>query len=165
MKLITILLAFTYNGLLMAQEFKDSLYLHLYNYQLISGEIKINDIDVKDLKSSFYVKELAENENIDSFKIYKFYNLRYTESLTDFLVIEGENIEIYNLFSYRSLIEKILDLNICDKKKLVWVKEMLKIYDDFNNIDIGNNIMRKQYGKYKYFIPLNNMKNESSFIK
>jgi hypothetical protein len=143
------------------QEFNDSLYFHLYNYQIISGELK-SKIDRQSLNKSFNIEELVDKTNTGCFKIYKFYNLIYEESSISFLIIQNEKVEIYNILSYSALIERILDESTCNENtKVLLIKEVLKILRHYyEDADMGSLVMRKDYGKYLYFIPLKKLKNK-----
>ncbi len=148
------------------QEFQDSLYFHLYNYQVLTGELELG-LNLDELDHSFNIENLIDSSNTETFSIYKFYNLKYEESLMSFLIVEEENVEIYDILSFDVLIERILDLNICnEEKKILWVKEVLKIlrnyYEDAN---MENLVVEKVYGKYHYFIPLKNLKSKEGIVK
>lgn len=149
------------------QEFSDSLYLHLYNFQVIKGELQSGDVDMKDLSKSFYIQELIEGANSETFSIYKFYNLKYEEALISFLIIEKQKIEIYDILSFSAFIERVLDESPCNEKtKILWIKEVLKIRRDYyDEADMGYLEMQKDYGKYHYIIPLRNLKNEKGIIE
>jgi hypothetical protein len=149
----------------LGQAFNDSLYLHLYNYQVINGELKDTELRGRNLKDCFYIKDLVDSTNFDLFKIYKFHNLEQQEALTSFLVVENEIIEIYDILSFDALIERILDSPICEKRKTIWVKEIIKkvriFYEDF---DMERLVIKKDYGRYHYFIPLLNFKNSKGIF-
>jgi hypothetical protein len=148
------------------QVFTDSLYFHLYNYQIITGELKTN-LNLDELEREFNIESLVDSTNTETFSIFKFYHLKYEDPLTSFLIIEKDNIEIFDILSFDILIEKILDVTtIKERTKTLWIKEVLKIlrfyYEDS---DMERLVMRKDYGKYHYFISLKNLKNKDGIIK
>lgn len=148
------------------QVFTDSLYLHLYNYQVIKGELKAG-LDLSELSNSFNIEELVDSINTETFSIFKFYHLEYEESLTSFIIIEKDNIEIYDILSFDVLIEKILDCSsFSEKSKALCIKEVLKILRDYYEVvDMERLVIQKDFGKYHYFIPIMNMKNKEGIIK
>ena len=147
------------------QDFPDSLYLHLYNYEVIKGELKAG-LDESDLSTSFYIEELIDSSNTEAFGVFKFYHLKYEEPLTSFLIIERDNIEIYDLLSFDTLIEKILDASIDEKLKGIWIKEVLRMLRSYYEVvDMEKLVVQKDFGKYHYFIPLSNLKNKEGIIR
>ncbi|MDR2841153.1 MAG: hypothetical protein LBV75_07870 [Paludibacter sp.] len=150
-----------------AQEFKDSLYIHLYDFQIITGELNPNDLDLNDLSRYYYIGELVESANTKAFGIYVFYNLKFSHSVSSFLIIEDENYEIYDIFSSDDLIEKILDLKCCDETtKKDWIKAILNNLRSFNEkFELGELTLRKKYGKYHYIFALKNLKNDKGIIE
>lgn len=164
-KVFILITLFLNNSFVKGQVFPDSLYLHLYNYQIIKGELK-SDLNLEKLSAIFNVEELIDNTNTKDFSIYKFYHLEYEEPLTSFIIIEQSSIEIYDLLSYSTLIEKVLDASINDKLKGIWIKEILRNLRSFYEVvDMTKLIMQKDYGKYHYYIPISNIKNNEGIIK
>jgi len=148
------------------QVITDSLYLHLYNYQVIKGELKTG-LDLNELSNSFNIEELVDSINTETFRIFKFYHLEYEDPLTSFLIIEKDNIEIYDILSFDVLIEKILDVSsFSEKSKALCIKEVLKLRRDYYEVvDMERLVIQKNFGKYHYFIPIMNMKNKEGIIK
>lgn len=151
-----------------AQTFDDSLYIHLYNFQVIKGEVKDTELKGKSIKAFFRIENLIDIDTANSelFRIYKFHNLEHEEALTSFLVVEKDVTEIYDIQSFDALVERILDANVCEKIKTKWVKEILKMqriyYEDF---DMGRLVIQKDYGSYHYFIPISNIKKKEGILK
>ncbi len=148
------------------QVITDSLYLHLYNYQVIKGELK-SDLDSNELSNFFNIEELVDSINTETFCIFKFYHLEYEDPLTSFLIIEKDNIGIYDILSYDVLIEKILDVSyFSERSKALCIKEVLKTLREYYEVvDMERLVTRKVYGKYHYFIPVMNIKNKNGIIK
>jgi hypothetical protein len=146
-------------------EFPDSLYLHLYNYQVIKGELE-GGLDLSNLRKSFNIEVLVDNTNTKTFSIFKFYHLKYEDPITSFLVIEKDKTEIYDILSFDILIEKIFDVSSIDEKsKSLWTKEIFRILRNFFEIyDMERLVIKKDFGKYHYFIPLTNLKNKQGII-
>lgn len=142
------------------QVITDSLYLHLYNYQVIKGELKPG-LDLNELGNSFNIENLIDGINTETFSIFKFYHLEYEEPLTSFLIIEKDNIEIFDIQSFDVLIEKILEVSsINDKSKALCIKEILKMLRKYYEVvDMERLVIQKNFGKYHYFIPVMNIKN------
>jgi|GEM_PF-3547626 len=159
-----VILLFSNRGF--TQECNDSLYLHLYNYQIIRGELE-EGLDLNELSNSFNVEDLVENTNTEQFSIFKFYNLVHEESSISFLIIEKNNVEIYDILSFCILIEKILDSPSCGEElKKIWIKEVLKLRRSYYElVDIERLVVEKNYGKYLYLIPVVNLKNKEGIIK
>lgn len=148
------------------QNFPDNLYLHLYNYQVIKGELKPG-LDLNNLSKSFNIEELVDNINTEVFSIFKFYHLEYEDPIISFLIIEKDKVEIYDILSFDVLIEKILDIsNIDERSKTLCVKEILKILRVYFEVsDIKRLVIKKEFGKYHYFIPITNLKNKEGIIQ
>ncbi len=144
----------------------DSLYFHLYNYQVIKGELKTG-LDFNKLGNSFNIEKLVDGINTETFSIFKFYHLEYEEPLTSFLIIEKDNVEIYDILSFNVLIEKLLDSSsLCEKSKALCIKEILKILRNYYEIvNMERLVIQKDFGKYHYFIPIINIKNKEGIIK
>lgn len=159
--IISISIFFFIANIGLSQNFNDSLYLHLYNFHIIKGELKKEDISFNDLSKSFNIQELVAGTNTCSFKIYKFYNLKYEEVNTSILVIDDKNYEIYDILSFSYLINKILDVDFDCAKKKFWIKEILKLLDEYKSIDLGSAVFEKEIKGFKYYIPLKNLKNET----
>ncbi|MFW5979046.1 MAG: hypothetical protein ACOCQ8_02945, partial [Bacteroidia bacterium] len=87
--------------------------------------------------------------------------------LTSFLIIEKDNIEIYDILSFDVLIEKILDVSsFSEKSKALCIKEVLKLRRDYYEVvDMERLVIQKNFGKYHYFIAIMNMKNKEGIIK
>lgn len=166
MKKSIILMTISFMVLLVkGQDFPDSLYLHLYNYEVIKGELNVG-LDESSLSTRFNIEELIEGSNTESFSVFKFYHLEYEEPLTSFLIIGKDNIEIYDLLSFDALIEKILDASIDEKLKGIWIKEVLRMLRSYYEVvDMEKLVVQKDFGKYHYFIPLTNLKNKEGIIK
>ena len=78
------------------------------------------------------------------------------------------SFEIYDILSFSVLIEKILDTSdLIEKSKTLLIKKVLKLL--FNSYredrDLEKFILRKDFGKYHYLIPLMNIKNSDGEIK
>ncbi|ASB48643.1 hypothetical protein [Alkalitalea saponilacus] len=147
------------------QAFSDSLYFHLYNYQIIKGELKA-DLELDKLCTRFNIEELIDSTNVETFSLYKFYHLEYEDPLTSFLIIKPNKIEIYDLLSFDALIETILDTSIDEKVKALWIKEVLRMLRGFYEVvDMERLVIQKDFGKYQYFIPLSNLKNKEGIIR
>lgn len=149
-----------------SQEYNDSLYLHLYNYQVIKGELE-EGLDLNELNSRFNIEELVNNTNTEQFSVFKFYHLEYEEPLTSFLILEKDNVEIYDILSFDVLIEKILDSPIRSVEiKKIWIKEVLKLLRSYYEVvDMERIVVEKSYGNYHYYIPVINLKNKVGVIK
>lgn len=149
-----------------AQECNDSLYLHLYNYQVIKGELE-EGLDLNKLSKRFNIEELVDSTNTEQFSIFKFYHLEYEEPLTSFLIFEKDNVEIYDMLSFDVLIEKVLDSPVCNEElKKTWIKEVLKeLRSYYEVVDMERIVVEKNYGNYHYFIPVVNLKNKLGVIK
>lgn len=148
------------------QEITDSLYLHLYNYQVIKGELK-SGLDLSKLSNSFNIEKLVDSINTETISIFKFYHLEYEEPLTSFLIIEKDNIEVYDILSFDVLIEKILDSSsLSEKSKVLCIKEVLKILRDYYEVvNMERLVIQIDFGNYHYYIPIMNMKNKEGIIK
>jgi hypothetical protein len=148
------------------QENTDSLYLHLYNYHVIKGELKTG-MDLNKLPKSFNIVELIDSVNTDAFRIFKFYHLEYEDALTSFLIIEKGNVEIYDILSFDILIERILGVSeLSEELKTACIKEILKQLREYNEIaDMDKLVIQKDFGRYHYFIPLVNLKSKEGVIK
>lgn len=166
MKRIIVLISISFIVLLAkGQGFSDSLYLHLYNYQIIKGELEAN-LKLDKLSARFNIEPLIDSANTETLSIFKFYHLEHEEPLTSFLIVEKDNIEIYDLLSFDALIEKILDTSINEKIKGIWIKEVLRMLRSYYEVvDMERLVVQKDFGKYHYFIPLANLKNKEGIIK
>ncbi len=166
MKRIVVLIFISFVGLVVkGQGFSDSLYLHLYNYQVIKGELEAN-LELDKLSASFNIEPLIDSTNVETLSIFKFYHLEYEEPVISFLIVEKDNIEIYDLLSFDALIEKILDASIDERLKGIWIKEVLRMLRSYYEIvDMEKLVVQKDFGKYHYFIPLTNLKNKEGIIK
>ena len=146
----------------LSQSFNDVLYSHLYDFQVVNGELKKGDLSLSELKESFYIQELIPNTNTPEFKVYTFFNLKHEEVNTDFLVIDDENYELYDVRSFSVLVNKILDENINCTVKILWIKKILQILDSFKSVNMDNSIVEKNYSGFTYFIPLGNYNNSEN---
>lgn len=159
--LLLIIISFLFSKV-NGQVFNDSLYYHLYNYQKITGDLKLK-LNKNSLNKSFHIVDLVVGTNTGCFKIYRFYNLIYEDPSVCFLIIENEKVEIYNILSYNALIDRILDeTNNNERTKILWTKEVLKrLRDYYEDADMGSLVLKKDYGKYIYYFPLKDLKNNS----
>lgn len=147
-----------------SQVFPDSLYLHLYNFMIIKGELEANR-DVSKLNELFCIKELVINTNTEAFSIYMFKHQVYEDALPSIFIVEKDNIEVYDRLSFYLLIDKILDLkNVNERSKAVWIKGILNILYLYNG-DIGKLGLKYSYGYYNYFIQGLNIKNAGGILK
>ncbi len=128
------------------------------NYEIIKGEFYENS-NCNDSKNNFYISDLVAGINSKAFSVYKFYHLKYQTPMISFLIIDNENVEIFDLLSFDVLIEKILNSNIRENDKGVIIKEVLKFlrlyYEECNMKML---VFEQDFGKYHYFIPLMNLK-------
>ena len=159
-KIITIIASFFIIEIGLSQSFSDNLYEHLYNFQILKGELKEGDFCSIELKKSFYVQELVLNTNTPTFEVYTFYNLKYEEVNVDFLVIENNNFELYDVLGFSVLIDRILDKDVDFVVKTLWIKEILKVLDSYKNVNLDNSIVVKNVNNFTYFIPLRNYRND-----
>lgn len=148
-----------------ARDFSDNLYLHLYNYQLYSGRMEDTTIVINKLKKEIVIKDLVDSLNTDSFGVYKFYDIRCGDTGINFLIMDKEYNEIYDISSYSALIERILDLNTCEKKKNLWIKAVLKLSDYCIDKDPGKMLMVNSYSKFEYILPSEKIRWHKGFIK
>ena len=160
-KIFTIAIFFFIVKIGLSQSFNDSLYRHLYDFQIHNGELKKGDLSPSELKESFYIQELIPNTNTPKFKVYTFFNLKHEEVNIDFLVIEDENYELYDVRSFSVLVNKILDKNFDCSVKMLWIKKILQILDSFKSVNLDNSIVEKNYSGFTYFIPLGNYNNDT----
>lgn len=164
--IITLITFFLAVNFAKGQIFTDSLFLHLYNYEVIKGELK-EGLNLSELEQIFNIEELVDSVNNESFKIYKFYHLEYEEALTSYLVMDKNNIEIYDILSFDVLIERLLGVNeLCEKSKAACIKEVLNALRSYYEVvDMEKLVIQKDYGKYHYYLPLVNFKNKEGVIK
>lgn len=134
--------------------------------KIIKGELNPG-LDLSDLGKSFNIEELVDSVNTEIFSIFKFHHLEHQDPKVSFLIIEKDNVEIYDILSFDVLIEKILDVSSLDERsKTLCVKEILKIVRAyFEVVDMGRLVIKKDFGKYHYFIPIKNLKNNEGVIQ
>ena len=167
MKKITLLLVgFFWISFTSGQVFPDSLYLHLYNFKVITGELPA-DSQSNEIKNIFSIDNLADSVNTESFGIFKFYHLVYEDALTSFLIIEKNNVEIYDILSFDVLIEKILDSSSLDEKsKVLCIKEILRTLQSYYGVvNMERLVIQQDIGNYHYLMPIMNCKNQEGIIK
>jgi hypothetical protein len=163
-KLILVIAIILLPVLSKSQVFPDSLYLHLYNFLILKGELDANR-DISKLKELFFIKELVNYSNIENFKIYTFNQQAYEDGLPSIFTLEKDTFEIYDRLSFYILIEKILDLkNVNEQSKNIWIKGILNVLYMYNG-DIGDLGLMYSYGKYIYYIKERNNKNSDGIIK
>ena len=145
------------------QTFNDSLYQHLFNFHSIKGELTKSDICSigLGLEKIFHILELVPNTNTSQFKIYTFENLKTETGHKDFLVINNDNYELYDVLSFSMLINKILDMNVDFTVKTLWIREILKILDLYKSVNLENAVVEKRVKNYVYFFPLSKYRNNS----
>ena len=148
------------------QVFPDSLYLHLYNFKVITGELPA-DSQLDEIKSAFNIEPLVDSVNTESFGIFIFYHLVYEDALTSFLIIEKNNVEIYDILSFDVLIEKILDSSSIDEKsKALCIKEILRTLQSYYEVvNMERLVIQQDIGNYHYLMPIMNCKNHEGIIK
>ena len=81
-----------------SQVFPDSLYFHLYKFQVLKNKY-YPDQSLEKLRDVFTIEELVENANTEAFKIFKFSYLYYNLD-TSILIIEKNSFEIYDILSF-----------------------------------------------------------------
>ena len=57
-----------------AQQFNDSVYIHLYNFDKLKGELD-SGTSKNQLKEKYFIKDLVSDTNVQELKLYKFNNL------------------------------------------------------------------------------------------
>ena len=166
MKKITLLLVgFFLISFTSGQVFPDSLYLHLYNFKVITGELP-TDSQSNEIKNIFSIDNLVDSVNTESFGIFKFYHLAYEDAIASFFIIENSNVEIYDILSFDVLIEKILDIpSFSEKSKNLCIKEILKELQSYYEIVDFRIVLQQDFGTYHYILPAMNIKNQEGIIK
>lgn len=139
--------------------------MHLYNYQLFSGRMVDTTLVINKLKKEIVIKDLVDSLNTDSFGVYKFYDIRCGDTGINFLIMDKDYNEIYDISSYSALIERILDLNYCEKKKNLWIKAVLKLSDYYIDKDPGKIFMVNSYFRFEYILPSEKIRWKKGFIK
>ncbi len=166
-KLIVLLLFILCNfAFVQGQNFPDSLYLHLYNYKIITGEIS-EEVKPNDLKSSFIIKELIENSNTENFSLYSFYYYTEESDISSFIAIINNSITIYSILSFEQIVDDILNTPLELNIKILLIKkvsEYLSLYC-YKGVSRHRMVFLMDYDNFKYIITGSEIKNINGIIK
>lgn len=136
-----------------AKPFEDSLYYHLLQFQIETGELKKEDIKDKDFKSKFYISDLVEEDNKGNIKLYQFHNLVYEEANVNIILLNQEKVELFEIKNIGLLLDVVINIeddNLTDEIKVIWIKQLLKLHSDHISKGLTLINLEKTVGNYTY---------------
>ncbi len=136
----------------------DSLCLRLTQFEEIRKNKLRYTSDNDHICSNFIINEIPADSNC-VIRLYKFENAMYEGSSPGFILIEKDQIEIYDLFTFSHLIKRIISSDVHPETLKTWIVIILERYDMLLcEMSASNIVMKFSKGNYTFYVTLKSIK-------